>query len=166
MKKELTNMEVINIVSWIESLSEEKLNTVPIKIKFNLKRVFNKLIPDAKQYEDFRNEEIKKIQAEYFNDEKSNKVLQTITDEKGEPVLDDDGKAKTQEVYQIKEEYSDELNTAISDLNKKLDQILKEKNTYEYNSIDIDSFVENMPEDSPLEWNDINMLDALFTEEV
>lgn len=121
MKKELTNMEVINIVSWIESLSEEKLNTVPIKIKFNLKRVFNKLIPDAKQYEDFRNEEIKKIQAEYFNDEKSNKVLQTITDEKGEPVLDDDGKAKTQEVYQIKEEYSDELNTAISDLNKKLD---------------------------------------------
>lgn len=110
MKKELTNLEVINIVSWIEQLKEEQLDALPIKIKFNLKRVFNKILPDAKQFEDFRNEEIKKIQKEYFNDEKANKVFQNITDEKGEPVLDEEGQPKTQEVYQVKEEYAENLN--------------------------------------------------------
>lgn len=164
MKKELFLIEAINITGFYNNMSEEKRNALPLKVYYGLKKVVNKLHSDVSQFEEFRNDEIKKIRDIYFSDEKSEETDVPKVDENGEPVLDNDGSQVTEVGRKIKDEYIDEYKIAMDTLNEKLQEIVMEKNTYEYNWVDIAGMVENLPDDTPLTKDDIDILDAIFDE--
>ena len=166
MKKELTTLETLNIVAWANQLTKEKMDVIPLKIKYALKKVITKLDPDVKAFEEFRNGEFDRIRNKYFNDEKSERKMETITDENDDPIFDENGAEQTREVLVIKDEYLHDYQDEIQILNEKLNEILIERNTYEYNTCDIEDMVNNLPDDTPLEWTDIEILDELFTEGV
>ena len=49
---------------------------------------------------------------------------------------------------------------------EKLNEIANEKNTYEYNSVDIGEMVAELPNNTPLNAEDLDILDEIFTENV
>ena len=165
MNKTITTLETINVVAWANQLPKEKMDAIPLKIKYAIKKLVAKLEPDAKAFEEFRNQEIEKIREKYFTDDKCDHKTETVMDDNGDPVVDENGVEETRELLVVKDEYMNDYQDEIQILNEKLNEILMEKNTYEYNSCDIEAMVQNLPDDSPLEWDDVNMLDALFTEE-
>ena len=165
MKKTLTTLDVLNIIAWNNSLTQEKLNAIPLKIRFALKKAIGHMMPDVKQFEEFRDEELKKIQSGYIDNGKTEEVVETIKDKDGNPILDENGAERTQSVQKIKDEYTSEYQGRINELNKKLGEIVMEKTTYEYNGANIVEMVENLPDDTPLAFEDIDMLDALLSEE-
>ena len=71
MKKIFKNIEVLNIVSYVNQMSKEKLDELPLKFRWNLKKNIDKLRPIAESYENFRNDQVKQLQSEWFNEEKS-----------------------------------------------------------------------------------------------
>lgn len=164
MKKELFLIEAINITSFYENMPEEKKNALPLKVYYGLKKVVSKLQPDVRQFEEVRDEEVKKIRDIYFSEEKSEETVIPKTDENGEPVLDENGNQLTDTGRKVKDEYVDEYKIAMDTLNEKLQEIAMEKNTYEYNWVDIGEMVENLPDDTPLTRGDIDILDAIFDE--
>lgn len=148
MKKEFLNIEVINVSSAVNQLlqNEDKVKALPIKFRWALKKNMTKFVDTVKNFEDFRDELIEELQKDYFNDEKSYQV----TNEK------EDGSVETG--LQIKEEYLDEYQKRVDELNEKLRDVLNERNVYEINTVDLDSFVDNLPEDTALEFEDIEIL--------
>ena len=164
MKKELSLMEVVNVVSWANKLDAAKLDKIDFKIRWNLKKVITKLAPEAQEFEDMRKEEIQKLQIEYFGDEKSTEYSEPLLDIEGNEVKDEDGVVQTRQMRKVKDEFMDEYKKDIDELNNKLEEVLSDKSIYEYNSSDIDSFVENLEDPSPLTFHDLEMLDALLSD--
>lgn len=161
----ITNFEALNITSWNAQLSEEKRNALPMKVRFYLKKFLGKILPDVKQFEEFRDSELKVLQDEYFGEEKSYEKEQPKKDEQGNEITDDDGVIETETVRVVKDEYIAEYQDKINTLNEKLMEILNEKNTYEVSIFDVADFVEKLPEDTPIEFDDINIIDAIFSAE-
>lgn len=56
MKKAFRNIEVLNIYSYVNQLSKEKADELPLKFRWNLKKNMDKFRPIAERYEAFRNE--------------------------------------------------------------------------------------------------------------
>lgn len=165
MKKiELSNLEAINTFYWYNQLTPEKIEAIPIKVRFALKRAMAKIMPDVKEFETFRDDEVKKFHDSYSTDEKSYGAIEPILDNDGNTIKDENGVEQTQTVRKVRDEYLEDFKAEGHKLDEKLTEILKETNVYEYNSADIDGMVENLPDDTPLEWNDINILDALLTD--
>lgn len=164
MKKlTLSTLEVLNILAWENQLSKEKMDAIPLKVRYGLKKFTNKIVADGKSFEEIRDTEIEKIQGAYSSDEKSYDVEEVVKDENGEVMKDEDGKDMVRTNRKVKEEYLEEYNLALEALNDKLTEILKETNEYEVNPINIEEVVNNLPDDTPLEFDDINILDAIFS---
>ncbi len=166
MKKDLYVIEALNVVSWYRQLTPEKLNKLDFKIRWSLKKAVAKLTPDAAEFEKMRDEEVKQLQEKWFtSDEKSEITNVPVLDNDGNEVKDEEGIVQTQEVRKVKEEFMDEYQGEVHELQDKLNEILYgEKNTYEYNSADIDTFVQNLEDPSPLDFSDLELLDALLTD--
>ena len=61
MKKEFQLIEVLNLVNYFNNLPVEKKNALPLKVHYAFKKFIDKITPDAKRFEEFRDEELKKI---------------------------------------------------------------------------------------------------------
>ena len=164
MNKTFNTLEVLNIVGFNNQLTEEKNAAMGIKIRWALKNALKTLIPDAQQFEEFREAELQKIRDEFFNDEKSEELTRKKLDDDGNPVLDEEGNEVEETVRQIKNEYVDNYQVAISKLQQELDDILREKHEYEYKGVDINALVETLPNDTALTFEDVNMLDLILGE--
>lgn len=166
MKKDLYVIEALNVVNWYRQLTTEKLNKLDFKIRWSLKKAVAKLTPDAAEFEKMRDEEVKQLQEKWFSsDEKSEVANVPVLDDNGNEVKDEEGIVQTQEVRKVKEEFMDEYQSEVHELQDKLNEILySEKNTYEYNSADVDTFVQNLEDPSPLDFSDLELLDALLTD--
>ena len=67
--KTFTTLEVINIVSYINNtMTSEQKEEMPTKMKWYMKKNLDKMIPIAKRFEDFRDDEIEILQKEYFTE--------------------------------------------------------------------------------------------------
>ena len=143
MKKEFYNIEVVNVTAALNNIlgNAEKVKDLPIKFRWALKKNLTALSPTVKNFEEFRQELIEELQKEYFNDEKSH----TEKDE------------NDNEIRRVNDEFMDEYNDKVQELNTKLQELLEEKNEYEISTVDMDSFVEGLPEDTALEFDDIEI---------
>lgn len=164
MKKTFTTLDVLNIVSFNNKLTEEKNNAMGIKVRWALKKAVGCMTKDAADFEEFRETEVRKIQEEFFGEEKSKEVVKPKLDSNGKEILDEDGNQLTETVRQVKDEYLDAYQVAISSLNANLEEITKEKHEYEYKGVDIDSLVETLPDDTALTFEDLSMLDIILGE--
>ena len=144
MKKIFKNIEVLNIVAYVNQMPKEKLDELPLKFRWNLKKNMDKLRPIAESYETFRNERVQELQREWFNEEKSEEFMQTKTDENGEPMKDEDGNEITEPMRKIKDEYMEEYQKTVSELNGKLNEIAYEDNEVDLATIEFDTFIDSL----------------------
>jgi hypothetical protein len=131
---------------------------LPTKFRWNLKKNLDRVTPFAKRFEEFRNDLIKELQDKYFTEEKSYTYAETKRDENGNPVLKDDGTEETVEMKKIKDEYLDEYNEAVVDLNTRLQEILAEKNDIEINGMDLDALVDSLSDDTTIDFDCLSIL--------
>lgn len=164
MKKNLYVVEAVNCVAFYNQLinNKETMDKLPLKIKWNLKRAIEKISVDAKAYEEFRDTELQKIRDVYFDETHANKTMLPELDESGNPVVDDDGNEVMKDGLQVKDEYLEEYQKAIGELNSRLDEILKEQNTYEYNGVNIDDYIDTI--DESIGFDTLDMIDAILGE--
>ena len=164
MKKNLYVVEAVNCVAFYNRLVNDKetMDKLPLKIKWNLKRAIEKMSGDAKAYDEFRDAELQKIRDTYFDETHANKTMLPELDEAGNPVVDDDGNPIMKDGLQVKDEYLEDYQKAIEDLNVRLDEILKEQNTYEYNGVNIDDYIDTI--DESIGFDTLNMIDAILGE--
>lgn len=158
--KSFTYLEVLAICNFINQLTPEKNDKLGLKLRWAIKKNFDKLQPIAKQYEDFRDQVVGELQSAWFTDEKSEEFMQTVTGEDGKPILDADGNEQTQTMRRIKDEFMSEYQNAVADVNRKLQEFAEEKNDVEVDTFDIDTFVENLDDDGVLSFDDLTMLQA------
>ena len=157
--KTFTTLEVINIVSYINNtMTSEQKEEMPTKMKWYIKKNLDKMIPIAKRFEDFRDDEIEILQKEYFTEEKSEEYVETRRDENGEPIKDAEGNEQTTNMRRVKEEFMDDYKKDVDELNAKLQEILIEKNEMEIACIDFDNFVDGLSEDSKIDFDALNIL--------
>ena len=162
MKKDFYLIEAINIVSYFNKLDAEKKNALPLKVSYAFKKAVDKMAPDVRRFEEFRDEEFKKIKDIYFTEERSYECKIPKVDEKGEPVIDSDGNQETEDGRKLKPEWEEEYTLAVQSLDEKLKEIVLEKNTYEYNGVNVAVMVENLPDDTPLQSSDIELIDTIL----
>lgn len=149
--KEFTNIEVINIVSYINKImTDEQKSALPTKFKWYLKKNMDKLTPIAAKFEEFRDAEVKELQSNYFTEEKSEEYTEKQTDP--------DGTEHDVPMRKVKAEFMDAYTDDVNVLNSKLQEILAEKNTVEISTVDLDAFVETLPDDSPIDFDSLNIL--------
>lgn len=163
MKKNFKNIEVLNIVAYVNNMSKEKVDELPLKFRWNLKKNMDKLRPIAESYETFRNERVQELQREWFNEEKSEEFMQTKTDEHGEPMKDEKGNEITEPMRKIKDEYMEEYQKTVGELNGKLNEIAYEDNEVDIATIDFDTFIDSLPDESKIDFDDITMLSFMDT---
>lgn len=165
MYKTFTSLETLNIVSFINQFSSnsEKMDSLPLKFKWNLSKNLKKLAPIAQDYEAFRDKELQKIQHSWFDEEHSEEFMQTKYGADGKPELDESGAEITEPARKIKDEYMDEYRKVVEELNGKLNEIITENNKIELSCVDFDEFVENLPDDTKLDIQDLNMLSFMDT---
>ena len=158
--KQFSCLEILNIVAYANQFNSnaEKVDCLPLKFKWNLSKNLKKLAPIAQEYETFRDKEIAALQQAWFDEEHSEEFMQTKVGADGNPELDESGAEITEPARKIKDEYMDDYRKAIDDLNSKLNEIVVEKNEVEISCVDFDEFVENLPDDTKLDIQDLTML--------
>lgn len=141
--KEFFNIEVVNVVAAINQILSDanKVKDLPIKFRWALKKNLTALNPTVKDFEEFRQELVNELQEEYFNEEKSHI-------EKDE---------NDNEVRKVNDEFMEEYDNKVQELNGKLQELLAEKNEYSIHTVDMDTFVEELPKDTALEFDDIEI---------
>ena len=165
MKKQLYVLEAVNIIGYFNQLDKDSMEALPLKVKWTVKRAMDKMIPDVKAFEEFRDAESAKSRDKYFDETHTEKVMVPKMDADGKPEHDEDGNEVLEEGLKIKDEYLDSYEEEIKDLNKKLEDILRERNTYEYNRIDIDDYIDSIDEKA-VDFTTLSLIDEIFKEEV
>lgn len=165
MQKTFYIIDILNIVTFYDQLDKKILNQLPLKLSWSLKRAVDKMRPDAIDYENVRDKELKKIQDIYFDKNHADSFIRPILDKEGNPQLDENGGEKTKEGLKIKEEYQQEYQKKIDELNNKLNPILLQQNTYEYNGYDIDSFVDSLPNDTNINFDILEKINIILGED-
>ena len=160
IKKQFSCLEVLNIVGFINQFTADpdKMDYLPLKFKWDLSKNMKKLTPIAREYEEFRDKEINSLRSKYFDIEHSDEIMQPKIGADGEPEIDEDGNQVTEPARQVKEEFMDEYKDVVNQLNNKLNEIVMELNTVELNCVDLDAFVESLPDDTKIDFQDLNML--------
>ena len=158
MKKIFKNIEVLNIVAFINQMPKEKADELPLKFRWNLKKNFDKLRPIAESYENFRDEQLKQFQSKWFDEEHSYEFMQTKIGVDGKPELDADGNEVTEPARKIKDEFMDAYKEDVGEINAKLNEIAYEDNEIEIIAYDFDALIDTLPEDSKLDFDDLTML--------
>lgn len=142
-KKELYTIEVINLVAGINKIlaDEKKTKDLPVKFRWTLKKNMSEFSETARNFEEFRQELVEELQKEYASDDKSH----TETLEDGT------------ETRKVNEECMEEYEGRVNELNAKLQEVLAEKNEYDIHTVDMDAFVDGLPDDTALEFSDIEI---------
>lgn len=162
MKKEFYLIDAINIVDFFNKLPQHKKNGIPIKVHYALKKAVGKMTPDVRHFEDIRDDEVREIQAKWFTDENTIEYDAPKLDEDGNEVKDENGNVITEAMRRLKDDVIPKYQEEINELEQKLKELVLEKNEYDIKDIDIEDMVNSLPDDTPLENTDIDMLDVIF----
>lgn len=164
MKKDFFVLEVVNIVSYFNAIKNDetkkaKFAELSPRTYFALKRNIATLTPVAKEFEDMRNEFVEKLKQEYFmSEEKSEECVVPQNDKNGEPILDEEGNQVTEAGRKVKDEYYDEFIKAKTELDRKLQEVLMEKNEYQLYVVDLFEELDKLPDDTMIDNDDIDIL--------
>lgn len=158
MTKTLTLGEAKAFINWFINFKKDKIKALPIKIQWKLLSNAKKIEPEVKRFDEFRDEAIIDLQREYFGDEKSEEATIPALDEFGKEILDEDGNPVMDNVRKVKEEYFQEYQNKINEINKSISELLLEKNDYEISEINIDKILDELPEDTDIELEDIEIM--------
>lgn len=158
IEKTFTTLEIVNIVSYLNQMTDEQTKCLPTKFRWNLKKNLEKLLPLAKRFEDFRNDISQEFQSAWFTDERSEEFEQPIMDDNGNPAVDSDGNQLTNTVRRIKKEFMSDYDANLQEQNGRLREILEEENDVMISAVDFEAFVDGLDDDSPIDFDALNIL--------
>lgn len=152
MTKELLVMECININGWYNQARQaKKLDGLSIKTLWALRKNMKKIAETADSFNEFKTTMEKELTDAYFNDEKSEET--TVKNENGQEVS----------ARKIKEEYFNEYQKSIDEINQKLNDLALTKESFDFSPIDIESEIERIGGDCNLNMDDLDIL-SVFEE--
>ena len=147
MIKTFTTNEILTIYNWYMSIKEEKpeiISNCSVAVQWGLRQNMNKFLPIAKDFMEMKSELEQKLQAEY------------ATEEKSEVIEGEEAQRK------VKEEYLEEYQKAIEEINKSLTEILSEENEIDIKVVDVDNEVEKTLSDKTPTTDEIDFFDGLM----
>lgn len=146
MKKDITlkTYEIVALDNWYAGFYENKISELPISIQWRLAQNMAVVIKNLSSFYKFREDLVGKIRQKFFNDEKAETV-------------EIDGV----EQLKVKEEFLDDYKNEVNKVNKELEKIGSEENTFTITEIDVDALVDGLPDTSTLTIKDISMI-AVF----
>jgi hypothetical protein len=157
--------EIVALVNWYEGFYESKLRELPIKTQWLLDKNIKTMIADAKDFMTFREGIIKNIKEKYFTDEKTEDFESEQKDENGNIVRDENGKVVMQKMKKVKDEFLEEYQKELEGINNELESVASEGKEYAISLIDIDGLIEELPDDSNINIDDLNMIAAFNKED-
>ena len=148
MTKKLLVMECININGWYNKIraDKNKLNGLSVSTLWALRKNMKKIAETVDFFNELKASLENELQEEFFNDEKSEEV--TVKGENGE-----DTPAR-----KVKNEYFNDYQKKINELNRKLNELAITKESYDFTSIDMDKEIERLNIDCNLDMDDLDML--------
>lgn len=148
-KVELSNYQILNIVSWYNKdfKSSDRSKELPMKQRLNLQRNISTLIGDAQSFEKICKELWEDFQKEYATDEKSTEVKK-----------DDSGEEKETAKRIVKDEFLEEYQQKAKELSEKIEELSKDTEIYIIRLFDLDEFADSLVEDPNLTVDDLYML--------
>lgn len=168
-KKRVTKIfkvyEIVALVNWYEEFYKNKLRELPIKTQWLLDKNIKTMVADAKDFMTFREGIMKNIQEKYFTDEKTEDFETEQKDENGNIVKDENGKVVMQKMKKVKDEFLKEYKKELEGINNELESVASEEKEYAVSLIDIDSLIEELPDDSNINIDDLNMIAAFNKED-
>lgn len=158
MNKTLMTIEIINIVAFLNNAIEtKKIDELGVKFRWAIKKSMKELVEVDNKFRELKEELESGLKEEFFmNDEKSE--LTTIT-QKGE-----DGQDVPIEVKKVKDNYMDEYNRRLDEINSKLREVLYDTNDVTISVVDVDSEIEKLSDDTAFTFEDLEML-SIFDRE-
>lgn len=157
INKEFINLAAINVVAFF-SQNAELVKELPIKMRWALKKNLSEFETTVKNFEDFRQELITELQEKYFDDKHSEEAMIAKLDENGVPVMDAEGNTVEEPGRKVKEKYMAKYNEAVDEINNKINELLAEKNEYKITTVNIDKYVESLPDDAAVSFELLEML--------
>ena len=142
MKRKLKLINAQGICAWYDAFSQEKNKALPLRVQWNLLSNIKELRKDVGKFTDLRNSFIDNLNKEYFGDDKS----YIYQNEKGE------------DVRRIRDEYYDEYKTKVDEANKVIFDASLEENEYEFRVIDVEKLIDEIPTDSGIQLEDIEIM--------
>ena len=148
MTKELLVMECININGWYNKVraDKNKLNGLSVSTLWALRKNMKKIAETVDSFNELKASLENELQEEFFNDEKSEEI--TVKGENGE-----DTPAR-----KVKDEYFNDYQKNINELNGKLNELAMTKESYDFASINMDKEIERLNVDCNLDMDDLDML--------
>ena len=148
MTKELLVMECININGWYNKVrtDKNKLNGLSVPTLWALRKNMKKITETVESFNELKSSLENELQEEFFNDEKSEETM--IKNENGE-----DTPAR-----KVKDEYFEEYQNKINELNGKLNELAITKESYEFTPIDMEKEIERLNIDCNLDMDDLDIL--------
>jgi arginyl-tRNA synthetase len=148
MTKELLVMECININGWYNKIraDKNKLNGLSVSTLWALRKNMKKIAETVDSFNELKASLENELQEEFFNEEKSEEVI--VKGENGE-----DTPAR-----KVKDEYFDDYQKKIDELNGKLNELAITKESYDFTSINMDKEIERLNTDCNLDMDDLDML--------
>lgn len=159
MDKTLMTIEIINIVAFLNNAIEtKKIDELGVKFRWAIKKSMKELVEVDNKFRELKEELESGLKEEFFmNDEKSE--LTTIT-QKGE-----DGQDVPIEVKKVKDNYMDEYNRRLDEINGKLREVLYDTNDVTISVVDVDSEIEKLSDDTAFTFEDLEMLSVFDRED-
>jgi hypothetical protein len=163
MNKVFSYLEIIGILSYFRGVEKDELNELPLKTRWYLKKNLDILKKHAKTFEEFRDTQAEDLEKKWSTEEFAIKIEEQKKREDGTLVYDPKGNPVYDEKWQVKEEYKESYQEELAAINNKLVEIAKEKIYVAVSVINLDEFVENLPDDSKLTFDTIDMLTFMDT---
>lgn len=143
--KTFTLFQLRSIYNWFIDFRKERIKSLPIKTQWQLLQIIKTFESKIVSYEDFEEGLISDIQKVYTTPEKAVETTK-------------DGVVS----WKIKEEFLKEYQDKISKIEKEdLLPLLEEKETYTFNTIDVNQILENLQKDTQIILDDLEMLDFI-----
>lgn len=148
MTKELLVMECININGWYNQIraDKNKLNGLSVKTLWALRKNMKKISEITDYFNEFKENLENELKDEFFNDEKSEEAI--VKDENGQDV----------HAQKVKDEYLQEYQNKINELNNKLNELAMTKESLDLDPIDIDKEMDRLDTDCNLNMDDLDIL--------
>ena len=135
--------DIYKIVGSVLKMDEDKKEKLPLKLRWKLENNITKMKPIAMNFEKTIASVSESINKNFFNDP-----------EKTIRIVNEDGS----EVAKIKDEYIETYKKEVEDLNGQLVEIASEEREIDIQTYDIDSFIDSLPDDTPLTFDDLKIL--------
>ena len=152
MAKKITHtipmIAAVNEVAWYEQ-EKDSLSVLSVKARWNLKKNMKALGELAQQFNEFRDNIQGELRERYTTDEMSDEAEV------------DDGNGNKVPGRKVKDEYLEEYNRDVNEMNAKLVDLLNEMEDVDLYYIDMDAEVENLPDGAELSDAAMDML-SLF----